>query len=348
MNVHISYKAAKNSDLEEQFQQQIQKLSRRLQVFKPDLVHLHGNLEENSARQGFCVSLNLRLPSGQLASKGIGDTPVAAIKRAFDDLIEQFTKHKDQLRSRYKWLRRQQEGRARPEPQLPFEETLAAVRPATVSGEDISQYVNVNLYRLVRFVERELRYRESAGQFDPDQVTREEIIDEAIANALGESGEKPDKLALEPWLYRLALRAIDEVAARNAEGNGDVSLDASARRVNVGASDEFHLQFHQPDEALAEEDTIADRAASNPEDIAASDEMTKLVEAALLGAKRRDREAFLLYAVEGFTVEEIAAISERKPEEVRKSVSLAREHLRKALPIPDEFKDKFFQHPRIA
>ncbi len=38
MNVHISYKAAKNSDLEEQFHQQIQKLSRRLQVFKPDLV----------------------------------------------------------------------------------------------------------------------------------------------------------------------------------------------------------------------------------------------------------------------------------------------------------------------
>ena len=272
MNVHISYKAAKNSDLEEQFNQQIQKLSRRLQVFKPDLVHLHGNLEENCARQGFCVSLNLRLPSGQMASKGLADNPVAAIRRAFDDLIEQLTKHKDQLRSRYKWLRRRQEGRTRPEPQVPFEETVAAVRPPTVSGEDISQYVNVNLYRLVRFVERELHYRESAGEFDPEQVSCEEVIDEAIASALGDSMEKPEKLALEPWLYRLALRAIQEVAARNSEGNGDVSLDASARRVNVEASDEFHMQFHQPDEALAEEDTIADRAASSPEDIAASDE----------------------------------------------------------------------------
>ena len=60
----------------------------------------------------------------------------------------------------------------------------------------------------------------------------------------------------------------------------------------------------------------------------------------MLSASREDREAFILYAVEGFTVDEIAAITDHKPEQVRASVASAREHLRKSLPIPNEFKSK--------
>ena len=64
MNVHISYKVPKTPDLEQEFNSYIEKLSRRLQVFRPELVHLHAGVEERSAREGFTVSLNLRLPSG--------------------------------------------------------------------------------------------------------------------------------------------------------------------------------------------------------------------------------------------------------------------------------------------
>jgi RNA polymerase sigma factor (sigma-70 family) len=347
MNVHVSYKVAKTSDLEKQINQQIQKLGKRLQLFRPELVHLHASVDDSSARQGCTVSLNLRLPSGQMASKGAADKPLPAIKRAFDDLIEQLTKHMDHLRSHYKWPRRKREGEEI-EPQFPFEETVAAVHPEMVSKEDVTQYVNVNLYRFTRFVDRELRYRESVGMLLTDQVTCEEVIDEAIANALGDSIEKPEKLSLEPWLYRLALRAIDSVVERNSENDGDVCLEARARRMNVEASDETRMQYHQPDEAVVEQDQIADIGTATPEDIAYSEEVINLVESALTGAKPEDREAFLLYAIEGFTPDEIAAISERKIEDVRRSVISARECLKKALPVPDEFKSKLLQHSRIA
>jgi RNA polymerase sigma factor (sigma-70 family) len=347
MNVHVSYKVAKTFDIEKQINQQIQKLGKRLQVFRPELVHLHASVDESSAREGFVVGLNLRLPSGQMASKAVADQPVPAVKRAFDELIEQLTRHKDLLRSHYKWPRRRREGQGI-EPLVPFEETVAAVHPEIVTQEDITHYVDVNLLRLTRFVERELRYRENTGALETDQVTREEVIDEAIANALGDSVEKPEKLALEPWLYRLALRAIDSVPARNSENNGDVSLSASARRMNVEASDETHLQYHQPDDAEVEQDQIADLGMATPEDIAYSEEVINLMEAALQQARPEDREAFLLYAVEGFTPDEIAVISERKPEDVRKSVMFARECLKKALPIPDEFKSKLLQRSKIA
>src|SRR5207237_3352315 len=138
-----------------------------------------------------------RLPSGQMAVQESASTAPAAIKAAVDDLLQQITKHKDLLRSSHKWRRRRAE-KARP---VPFEQTIAAMQPQFVSSDDIRSYVNANLSRLDRFVERELVFRENAGQISENSITKEEIIDEVIARALGDGPEKPERLALEPWLY---------------------------------------------------------------------------------------------------------------------------------------------------
>src|SRR5207248_9260906 len=121
------------------------------------------------------------------------------------------------------------------------------------SGDDFRSYVHASLGRLQRFVERELYVRVTAEQLLPDFVNKEEVIDEVIARALGDGGDKPERLALEPWLYRLAIRSIDDLAARGQDDGSSVRLEESARRPNVRASDEPELQYHQPDEALTEE-----------------------------------------------------------------------------------------------
>jgi len=69
--------------------------------------------------------------------------------------------------------------------------------------------------------------------------------------------------------------------------------------------------------------------------------MVSLVEFALEGLDRTDREAFILHGVEGFTLEEICAITDRKAEEVGSSIARAREHLRRSPPIAERFKEKF-------
>jgi DNA-directed RNA polymerase specialized sigma24 family protein/ribosome-associated translation inhibitor RaiA len=348
MNVHFSYKSPKSPEIEKEINQLITKLQKRLQVFRPELVHLHGIVEENAARTGTVVSLNLRLPSGQLAAQEMAPSPTAALKTAFNALRQQLTKHKDLLRNQYKWARRRRASRTGPQPQVPFEETLASVQAPTVSAADITTYINTSLPRLTRFVERELRYRESAGQIEPDQIVPEDVIGEAMTMALGDGIERPERLSLEPWLYRLSMRALDELIARASEGVSEVPLESSVRARNVRGSDEPQLQFHQPDESMTEETVIADRRIATPEESASSDELITLVEAALLSAKREDREAFLLFGVDGFSPEEISAISDRPVEQVKQSIRTAREHLRKALPVPDEFKDKLLQHTRIA
>lgn len=348
MNVHISYKVSKTPDLEKEFNQQIQKIGKRLQVFRPELVHLHAIIEENNPREGRSVALNLRLPSGQMAAKENGPTPTAAIKGAFEQLVEQVTKHKDMLRNAHKWPRRRRAGATRPQPQVPFEETIAAVQTPTISGEDVRSYINANFLLLTRFVERELRYRENLGLIRRDQVSPDEVIDEAVANALDNGEDKPEVVSLEPWLFRLARRAIDEIAGRNGEQVPQVPLDHAYRQTDIHNADELQMQFHQPDEAVANEDLIADSRVSTPEASAATDEMITMVEAALLTAKAEDREAFLLYAVEGFTPDEIAVITNRSADQVRAAVAHAREHLHKSLVVPDEFKDKLLQHSKIA
>ena len=189
----------------------------------------------------------------------------------------------------------------RPTKQVPFENTLASVQPPMVSSDDIRTYVNVNLARLERFVERELYFRETAEQIESDSISKEEVVDEAIVVALGDGSDKPERLALEPGCIASPCAPLTRCPLAPMSTMATCILEDSARKRNVKGSDEAELQFHQPDEAILGETVIADRRVSTPEQIASSDEMLRLVEVALRGTDRSAREAFILYAVEGFT-----------------------------------------------
>jgi DNA-directed RNA polymerase specialized sigma24 family protein len=344
MNVHVSYRLHKIPAVEKDIQYQIDKLQKRLQVFRPELIHLKGVVEEISPREGTSVSLNLRLPSGQMAVQASAPTAAAAVKSAFEDLLQQVNKHKEILRASHKWQRGRRGDSARPGAavrEVPFEETLAAVFPPTISGDDIRSYVNVNLGRLERFVEREIYFREAQDSIAADSISKEEVIDETIAAALSDGQEKPERLALEPWLYRLALQALDDLSRTDESNRNARPLEDSARRPNVKASDEPGLQFHQPDESMTGATVIPDARVATPEQILASDELLRLIASALRDLESGPREAFILHAIEGFSVDEIVAITGLPAERVLAFVSAARDHLRKAPGLAKQFSGRF-------
>jgi len=344
MNVHVSYKVHKTPNVEKEINHQIDKIQKRLQVFRPELVHLKAMVDQNSAREGTLVSLNLRLPSGQLTAQKKAPKPTAAIKAAFDELVQQIGRHKELLRSSHKWRHwrggsPEQPGQKSAELGVPFEQTLAAVLPPTISVDDIGAYVNANLGRLERFVDRELYFRRAEDEILDDSILTSEVVNEAIARALGDH-DRPEKLSLEPWLYHLALQAMKEMIRHldGLDGPGHLHLEDSRRPQNVKASDEVGLQFHQADESWTRESTIPDRRVSTPEQVAYSDEMIALVQSALRGADRADREAFLLYGIEGFSFDEIAGITGRHLEAVRESVKRAGDCVRKAPSLATAFR----------
>jgi len=352
MNVHISYKAGKTPDIEREFQLQLQKLERRLQVFKPDLIHFHAIVDKENG-QGATTSLNLRLPSGQMAAQNTAQTIQQAVKGAFSDLVAQLTRHKDQLRGAWSWKGRRRTNEAAATPVTArISETPAKTAPETL---DVGKWINANLARLEQFIDRELRYRVSTGEIREDQITRDEVVDEVVVSALTaqeehelEPGEgRMEQRALESRLYRLALLAVRGLTSSTAD-TAAVSLDAPAGVPNVTGSDENHLQYHQTDDALPEESVIADLSAKSPEDIFANEELVARLDQVLRGVTIADREAFVLYVLEGFTVEEIARIAGHPPEQVRKSIHHVREVVRRKLHTADEFRRSLLQRSQVA
>ncbi|ABF39605.1 sigma-24, ECF subfamily [Candidatus Koribacter versatilis Ellin345] len=348
MNVHISYKGLeKTPDVESTVKLHLKKLERRLQVFRPELVSLHGSVLQKSPRAGFVVALNLKLPTTDIAAEQANPNSAVAVKAAFDSLIGQISRHKGALRNEHAWPRRQQEHGRNAISEVPFEDTVAAIKPESVTNEDVSSYINANLPRLRRFVQRELRHREQDEKIARGSISVDEVIDEAIGNALSEAFERPEKMRLEPWLYRLSTDAIDRLAAGDS-GGGNIPLDRPDRSRDGEGSDENVLQFHQPDEDLSAMSLTFDKNISTPEDLAAKDEMISLVERTLRDAGRNEREAFILFTIEGFTVEEIADITQKPEEEVRKSVHSAREYLKEFLPVRDPLSDRLIEHSKTA
>ncbi len=356
MNVHISYKAGKTPDVEREFHHQLEKLGRRLQVFKPDLVHFHAIIELENGHSAK-TSLNLRLPSGQMAAQKSGENVLAALKSSFADLLSQVNKHKELLRGEWNWKRRRGAAKGRIGAAGTSNQPVAAAReeaqppqvshPIRIENGEISSWINANLPRLERFVDRELRYRVATEQLPEGQISREEVIDEVMVSALSREEEKPDDLSLESWLYQLALRAIRRVAQDNAD-TASISLDAPAGVQNVTGSDENVLQYHQPDDSLREENVIRDENVRTPEEIFANEEMVAQLDFVLHEVNPDDREAFVLYALEGFTVEEIARISDLQQEKVRKSIQHAREQIQRDLPPQNELRRSLLRHSRVA
>jgi len=96
-------------------------------------------------------------------------------------------------------------------------------------------------------------------------------------------------------------------------------------------------------EGWTKESSIADRRMTTPEQDTYSDEIVALVQSALQGTDRTDREAFLLYGIEGFSLPEIAVITGRHAEAVRDSIDRARQHVRNAPSVANEFHRKPIQ-----
>jgi RNA polymerase sigma factor (sigma-70 family) len=367
MNVHVSYKAGKTPDVEREFQHQIQKLQRRLQVFKPELVHLNAIVEQVSNHKAN-MSLSLRLPSGQMAVQRSGENALAAVKSAFADLLSQVTKHKDVLRGQWTRKSLRRGGRERvvsmplsesapaksngekrahiPRASVPAKHAVAA-KTDEAAVADVELWLSANLRKLEEFIDQELRFQVEAEQIREDQITREEVLDEVIVSALSQEDGRTQLLSPESWFHRMALQAIRRLIHDNAD-TASISLDAPAGIQNVTGSDENVLQYHQPDDSLPEESIIRDESVRTPEEIMAGDEMVAQLDIVLREVRSNDREAFVLYTLEGFTVDEISRLAGRPAEQVRQSIHDARTHIKEKLPTQNQLRRSLLHHSRVA
>ena len=107
MKLSISYKSVDSREtVEAQSERHVNKLTRLLKSYEPDLVQLHGVFSKNPHKQEHSFSLNLSLPTGTLHATGIGDDARASCKKAFGELEMQVKKHQQRLRKDHEWKRK--------------------------------------------------------------------------------------------------------------------------------------------------------------------------------------------------------------------------------------------------
>ena len=92
--------------VEEVVARHLQKLEKLLKRYAPDLVQLHGDLEQRPRKEDFNFSLNLALPTGTLHASAIAPNAAASVRAAFSELEGQLKKHKEKLRKDYEWKRK--------------------------------------------------------------------------------------------------------------------------------------------------------------------------------------------------------------------------------------------------
>ena len=92
--------------IDHEAERHIQKLSRLLKRYSPDLVQLHLTLEKEPRKSAYNFSLNLTLPTGTLHATGQGAEVRGAAKIAFAEIELQVKKHQEKLRKDYSWKRK--------------------------------------------------------------------------------------------------------------------------------------------------------------------------------------------------------------------------------------------------
>jgi ribosomal subunit interface protein len=108
MKLSISYKHVDSHEaVEAHATRAVEKLTRLLKCYEPDLVQLHGVFSQNPHKEEQSFSLNLSLPTGAIHATGTGENARAACKQAFAELEAQVKKHQSRLRHDHEWKRKQ-------------------------------------------------------------------------------------------------------------------------------------------------------------------------------------------------------------------------------------------------
>jgi DNA-directed RNA polymerase specialized sigma24 family protein len=215
----------------------------------------------------------------------------------------------------------------------------------SLARANVRQFINGDLSKLQRFIEREIAFREENGMVESGRLTPQETMDEVIVTALS-TEDVPGGISTERWIYRVALDTIQRLST-----DGDapsVRLEEPVGEQNVHATDDELLQYHQPGETHNREDFLPNPQVTTPEDQAAQDEMVEQIEGALRGAKPDERLAFVLFTIEGFTVDEISRVIERSFGDVKQLIRSGREQVIKKLPPSNALKQRLIERSNVA
>jgi RNA polymerase sigma factor (sigma-70 family) len=186
---------------------------------------------------------------------------------------------------------------------------------------------------LKSYIKRRLRVAYLEQQIQTPVYTTGDILDQVLLRAYTNYEHKPSNLTLEQWFYRIANEVLENYLHRQASRDArrrsledltQAELRTLEESITADAEGEVMLPEDLDDSELPEQDFTPPVSNETPEQELEKKERVLQILSALSRVPERDRIVFELFAIEGFSKEEVARIMEISPEEVERTVRTVR------------------------
>jgi RNA polymerase sigma factor (sigma-70 family) len=194
---------------------------------------------------------------------------------------------------------------------------------------------------LKAYIKRRLRAAYFDERIRTQVATSGDILDDVIQEAFENFSRKPEGLTLEQWLYQIANRRIDDyIAKAESREKRRRSLETLAQSelrtldempITADAEGEPWLPEDLDDSEYQPRDFRAPADADTPEQQLERKEELQQILWALARVPEQDLLVFDLYAVEGFSKEEVAKILNVPADQVPQIVERVKAQVREQL-----------------
>jgi len=283
----------------------------------------------------YMIELNL-LNSSTLHSTGKGDNISKALENAFTPLKENLLQQLNKQKIKYDKSPRQQRSQILNQAYGKLQEHISISDKVSFNKQLIPLIKDLNLY-----IARRIKYAHLIGMDKDRKITTAEMVSRTIEIVYSQFQTKPKDFTLEHWLFALAdqelsdafnenlfeqqhledwdkyveraLADMDENISISAEGNPELTEDLDdTENINNLFPNKFSYEFDY-DQNLTDKNQI-------------SKIMKELAKLPSL-----KRSVFELFAIEGFSVKEIAKIKNKKKEDIDAIVNDVRVFLKSSL-----------------
>jgi RNA polymerase sigma factor (sigma-70 family) len=205
------------------------------------------------------------------------------------------------------------------------------------------------LHPLRAYIHRRLRVAYLNLEIRTPVQTTGDILDLVVLKAYKNFDKKPTDLTLEQWLYRLANEILDQYVAKRRSRDPRRRSFETLEQKEKGTLEEIPFTADADGEAWFPEELddseyqppefTAPAYEDNPEEELENKEELQEILQALSRVPDRDRMIFDLYAIEGFSKEEIGKMLKIPPENVPRIANHVIEQVRQQISAePDQRK----------
>ncbi len=310
------------------------RIERLLSNYHDDLRELRLALYRHHGEQGpWELRAVLQLPTGTLVTEETGPDWRECIDVVADELVRQIKRHKEQVRKDYLYRRR----RVRREDQSTAGPYLERDRTENRS-EAFFQLLQPLLPQVYAYARRELQLMELEGRISRGRTTAQDVIDEMLTRAWDRYSGRPRKIELETWLIGLVRERLAELAdspetvsfSETVEG---VKEEPMTPEGDLDETDYWLERIFQQTEPVTIEDLIPDFEADEAWYQLSREEQQQRMQQALCQLPRDQREALLLYAVDGLEEAEISHLQNKDVSDVQCAIEEAKTALTRQLMV---------------